>query len=199
MDVGYITGRFPSGQRGQTVNLLAMPSKVQILLSPKPSHRLRGFFLARRTGNVGSFLERWSVLRMRSVLGLLPARTRLGAPFQGRPAPADKTSRTLISSDLSPIIVGWLRWEKTRRSASEKRGPSIVSSGRLTDAPSTRLAPFNAGPIPSGRELWTACRTGSGRGVAALASAGERHDPGRKSRRLYGNTAGMLLSCSMPP
>jgi hypothetical protein len=27
--------RFPSGQRGQTVNLLAMPSKVQILLSPK--------------------------------------------------------------------------------------------------------------------------------------------------------------------
>ena len=26
--------RFPSGQRGQTVNLLAMPSKVQILLSP---------------------------------------------------------------------------------------------------------------------------------------------------------------------
>jgi uncharacterized protein len=27
-------GRFPSGQRGQTVNLLAQPSKVQILLSP---------------------------------------------------------------------------------------------------------------------------------------------------------------------
>ncbi len=26
--------RYPSGQRGQTVNLLAMPSKVQILLSP---------------------------------------------------------------------------------------------------------------------------------------------------------------------
>ena len=28
------TERFPSGQRGQTVNLLAQPSKVQILLSP---------------------------------------------------------------------------------------------------------------------------------------------------------------------
>ena len=27
-------GRFPSGQRGQTVNLLAQPSKVRILLSP---------------------------------------------------------------------------------------------------------------------------------------------------------------------
>ncbi len=27
-------GRFPSGQRGQTVNLLATPSKVRILLSP---------------------------------------------------------------------------------------------------------------------------------------------------------------------
>lgn len=26
--------RFPSGQRGQTVNLLALPSKVRILLSP---------------------------------------------------------------------------------------------------------------------------------------------------------------------
>ena len=28
-------GRFPSGQRGQTVNLLAQPSKVRILLSPR--------------------------------------------------------------------------------------------------------------------------------------------------------------------
>ena len=27
-------GRYPSGQRGQTVNLLAEPSEVQILLSP---------------------------------------------------------------------------------------------------------------------------------------------------------------------
>ena len=27
-------GRFPSGQRGQTVNLLATPSKVRILLYP---------------------------------------------------------------------------------------------------------------------------------------------------------------------
>ncbi len=30
-------GRFPSGQRGQTVNLLAKPSKVRILLSPPPA------------------------------------------------------------------------------------------------------------------------------------------------------------------
>ena len=29
--------RFPSGQRGQTVNLLAQPSKVRILLSPLPT------------------------------------------------------------------------------------------------------------------------------------------------------------------
>ena len=29
-----VPGRFPSGQRGQTVNLLAQPSKVRILLSP---------------------------------------------------------------------------------------------------------------------------------------------------------------------
>ena len=28
-------GRYPSGQREQTVNLLAMPSEVQILLSPR--------------------------------------------------------------------------------------------------------------------------------------------------------------------
>ena len=32
---GNATGRFPSGQRGQTVNLLATPSKVRILLSPE--------------------------------------------------------------------------------------------------------------------------------------------------------------------
>jgi hypothetical protein len=31
---GSDRGRFPSGQRGQTVNLLATPSKVRILLSP---------------------------------------------------------------------------------------------------------------------------------------------------------------------
>ena len=30
----YIKGGFPSGQRGQTVNLLAPPSKVRILLHP---------------------------------------------------------------------------------------------------------------------------------------------------------------------
>jgi Fe-S-cluster containining protein len=36
-------GRFPSGQRGQTVNLLAQPSKVRILLSPKAFR-----FMARR-------------------------------------------------------------------------------------------------------------------------------------------------------
>ena len=33
-----ITARFPSGQRGRTVNPLAQPSQVQILLSPpKPT------------------------------------------------------------------------------------------------------------------------------------------------------------------
>ncbi len=31
--IGFM-GRFPSGQRGQTVNLLAPPSKVRILLCP---------------------------------------------------------------------------------------------------------------------------------------------------------------------
>ena len=30
----YILDGFPSGQRGQTVNLLATPSKVRILLHP---------------------------------------------------------------------------------------------------------------------------------------------------------------------
>ena len=32
--IGPIMDGFPSGQRGQTVNLLAMPSKVRILLHP---------------------------------------------------------------------------------------------------------------------------------------------------------------------
>ncbi len=31
-----LAGRFPSGQRGQTVNLMAQPSQVRILLSPPP-------------------------------------------------------------------------------------------------------------------------------------------------------------------
>ncbi len=36
--------RFPSGQRGQTVNLLLIASKVRILPSPSEPLRGRGFF-----------------------------------------------------------------------------------------------------------------------------------------------------------
>ena len=36
-------GRFPSGQRGQTVNLLAPPSKVRILLCPVYNQLLAGY------------------------------------------------------------------------------------------------------------------------------------------------------------
>ena len=42
-------GGFPSGQRGQTVNLLATPSKVRILLHPLA-------ILARRCGSIPCFL-----------------------------------------------------------------------------------------------------------------------------------------------
>ena len=34
--------RYPSGQRGQTVNLLAMPTEVRILLSPPSELPLNG-------------------------------------------------------------------------------------------------------------------------------------------------------------
>ncbi len=34
MDVFVLLARFPSGQRGRTVNPLAQPSQVRILLSP---------------------------------------------------------------------------------------------------------------------------------------------------------------------
>ena len=33
-----ILGRYSSGQRGQTVNLLVLPSQVRILLSPQPTY-----------------------------------------------------------------------------------------------------------------------------------------------------------------
>ena len=50
---------FPSGQSGQTVNLLATPSKVRILLHPFDAlHQMDiGFMhtiLLRKTGTVGS-------------------------------------------------------------------------------------------------------------------------------------------------
>ena len=47
MPWGEETGpeRFPSGQRGQTVNLLAQPSEVRILPSP-PVAQAVGFFLS---------------------------------------------------------------------------------------------------------------------------------------------------------
>ena len=45
-------GGFPSGQRGQTVNLLAPPSKVRILLHPAnlalTSLRCRGYFFVKK-------------------------------------------------------------------------------------------------------------------------------------------------------
>ena len=34
MDIFVLLARFPSGQRGRTVNPLAQPSQVRILLSP---------------------------------------------------------------------------------------------------------------------------------------------------------------------
>ena len=40
-------GGFPSGQRGQTVNLLAMPSKVRILLRPFVSSETKFHILTR--------------------------------------------------------------------------------------------------------------------------------------------------------
>ena len=43
-------GGFPSGQRGQTVNLLAMPSKVRILLRPFVS--LKHIYIVSRGGAV---------------------------------------------------------------------------------------------------------------------------------------------------
>ncbi len=48
---GTARGRFPSGQRGQTVNLLATPSKVRILLSPEglPLHGAKALLVCGRT------------------------------------------------------------------------------------------------------------------------------------------------------
>ena len=43
-----IMGGFPSGQRGQTVNLLAMPSKVRILLHPLRARCVRSYASAVR-------------------------------------------------------------------------------------------------------------------------------------------------------
>lgn len=42
------TGSFPSGQRGQTVNLLAKPSKVRILHSPDKNPSYRGVLHGKR-------------------------------------------------------------------------------------------------------------------------------------------------------
>ena len=44
--IGSYMDGFPSGQRGQTVNLLVTPSKVRILLSPnwRPSSLRKAFF-----------------------------------------------------------------------------------------------------------------------------------------------------------
>ncbi len=46
-----VTGRFPSGQRGQTVNLLAKPSEVQIL--PSPLHGKRRVVVLGGNSSVG--------------------------------------------------------------------------------------------------------------------------------------------------
>ena len=48
-------GRFPSGQRGQTVNLLATPSKVRILLHGRTDAKAdrREFRYAKTDGSYG--------------------------------------------------------------------------------------------------------------------------------------------------
>ena len=70
--VGSYLGRFPSGQRGQTVNLLAQPSKVQILLSPfnrsTPSGKTCFLFLG---GTIGQFPRSGASLHLPKRLPLL--------------------------------------------------------------------------------------------------------------------------------
>ena len=48
---------FPSGQRGQTVNLLATPSKVRILLHPLPLNRCGQIVAQRKYADVAQLAE----------------------------------------------------------------------------------------------------------------------------------------------
>ena len=50
-------GRFPSGQRGQTVNLMAQPSQVRILFSPPPTSA-HGLFARPRQGGAPAMSTR---------------------------------------------------------------------------------------------------------------------------------------------
>ena len=62
-------GGFPSGQRGQTVNLLALPSKVRIhLFPPKKRHRNAVSFFMRGIVDSARFTPR-GALRLNHLFG----------------------------------------------------------------------------------------------------------------------------------
>ena len=87
-----VRGRFPSGQRGQTVNLLAKPSKVRILLSPGAFFpREEGFLFPVMPPTGGGeyrgpelFYAR-SAIRMHALLALLPPHRGVRLPLRCRP------------------------------------------------------------------------------------------------------------------
>lgn len=80
--VAYAAGGYPSGQRGQTVNLLAQPSQVRILLRPPALFQFGSESARRSSGSHPSGQARLSwvlhcVCRRGERRGITPARARL--------------------------------------------------------------------------------------------------------------------------
>ncbi len=86
-------GRYPSGQRGQTVNLLAMPSEVRILLSPFYSIGFCGVDNVLVVDNVSNTNNKW-----RCLFGSYNKKSSLGLPKKRKKPVTFRESLFLLSS-----------------------------------------------------------------------------------------------------
>ena len=148
----YEMGRFPSGQRGQTVNLLAQPSKVRILLSPK------SLFRAEEALFIGIRIKKYMADSFYKE-GLRFECTRCSSCCRFTPGYVFLTFRDLKNllkatglprAEFLGAYIREVNLNGIKRISSLKRETMTVSSGRREDVSYTSTDPSNAAVFPSG-------------------------------------------------
>jgi hypothetical protein len=158
-------GRFPSGQRGQTVNLLAQPSAVRIRLSPPTL----------RAPRLPGPLSRASLIRPEPRLAL---RLDLSCPQLGSRArandPAHETETSELTSNGARLVSAALRARRLSRGRSsmvERQPSKLIAWVRFPSPAPTWVRhanPLRPAGQPCGKDQGSGCNDASRCAVAVL-------------------------------
>ena len=125
-------GRFPSGQRGQTVNLMAQPSQVRILLSPPPcsprQHALRASMLSPPAGRTGI---RAPASAPQPALAIVPPARAPAPPHpttSAAPADHDPRGRSSMAERQPSKLIAWVRFPSPAPARDPRRAGGRRSS-----------------------------------------------------------------------